>query len=138
MEAVSAGAAAVGGRIIGVTAPAVFPGRSGANVYVTDERPAATLIDRIQDLLTMSDAVVALPGSLGTITELVVAWNLAYVAPFSSSQPVPIVAVGPTWAELVPLLTERLATNGDLVQCVSTIEEAIAVLRPQLDQKNSR
>ena len=135
MEAVSAGAAEVGGRVIGITAPAVFPGRSGANRYVTDERPAATLTERIQDLLTISDAVVALPGSLGTLTELVVAWNLAFVAPFSSHHPVPIVAVGATWAELVPLLTKRLATNGDLVECVSTIDDAIAVLRPQLDEQ---
>lgn len=138
MEAVSAGAAEVGGRVMGITAPGVFPGRSGANRYVTDERPAATLTERIQDLLTISDAVVALPGSLGTLTELVVAWNLAFVAPFSSHRPAPIVAVGPTWAELVPLLTKRLATDGGLVQCVATVEGAIAVLRPQLDERNPR
>ena len=38
----------------------------------------------------------------------------------------PIVAVGPIWGELVPLLAERLATNGQLVQCVGTVEEAAA------------
>ena len=123
---------------IGITAPAVFPGRSGANRYVTDERPAATLTERIQDLLTISDAVVALPGSLGTLTELVVAWNLAFVAPFSSHRPAPIVALGPIWAELVPLLTKRLATNGDLVQCVATVEDAVGALRPHLDSHNPR
>jgi uncharacterized protein (TIGR00725 family) len=128
MEAVSAGAAEVGGRVIGITAPAVFPGRSGANHHVTDERPAATITERIQDLLTISSAVIALPGSLGTLTELVVAWNIAVVAPFSAGHPKPIVAVGLTWGELVPLLTQRLATNGDLVQCVGTVEEAAAVV----------
>jgi len=126
MEAVSAGAAEVGGRVIGVTAPTVFPGRSGANLHVTDERPAVTITERIQDLLTLADAVVALPGSLGTLTELAVAWNIAYVAPFSGGRPKPIVAVGPIWGELVPLLAERLATNGKLVQCVGTVEEAAA------------
>ncbi|MDH3261173.1 MAG: LOG family protein [Acidimicrobiia bacterium] len=128
MEAVSAGAAQAGGRVIGVTAPAVFPGRSGANQYVTDERPAATITERIQDLLTISNVVVALPGSLGTLAELVLAWNIAFVAPFSAGHSLPIVAVGPTWGELVPLLTERLATNGDLVRCVDTVEDAIAVV----------
>jgi uncharacterized protein (TIGR00725 family) len=129
MEAVSAGAAEVGGRVIGITAPAVFPGRLESNRYVTDERPAATLTERIHDLLTISDAVVALPGSLGTLTELVVAWNLAFVAPFSSRRPAPIVALGPTWAELVPLLTKRLATDGGPVQCVATVEEAVAAVK---------
>ena len=138
MEAVSAGAAEVGGRVIGITAPAVFPDRSGANRFVTDERRAATLTERIQDLLTISDAVVALPGSLGTLTELVVAWNLAFVAPFSSHRPAPIVALGHIWAELIPLLTKRLATDGDLVQCVTTVEDAIGALRPHLDSHNPR
>lgn len=124
MEAVSAGAAEVGGRVIGVTAPEVFATRSGANQHVTDERPAKTMPERIQDLLTISDAVVALPGSLGTLTELVLAWNIAFVAPFSAGTPQPIVAVGFIWGELIPLLTERLATNGDLVQCVDTVEDA--------------
>ena len=138
MEAVSAGAAEVSGRVIGITAPAVFPGRPGANRYVTEEREAATLTERIHDLLTISDGVVALPGSLGTLTELVVAWNLAFVAPFSSHRPGPIVAVGPIWAELVPLLTQRLTTNGDLVQCVATVEDAVAAVRPHLDSHSPR
>lgn len=134
MEAVSSGAAERGGRVIGVTAPAVFPGRSGANSHVNEERPAATLTERIQDLLTISDAVVALPGSLGTLAELILAWNIAFVAPFSGRQPVPIVAVGRTWGELIPLLAERLATNGDLVQCVGTVDAAVAAVRRHIDR----
>jgi predicted Rossmann-fold nucleotide-binding protein len=136
MEAVSAGAAEAGGRVIGVTAPNVFPGRSGANQHVTEERPAATIAERIQDLLRMSDAVIALPGSLGTLTELVLAWNIAFVAPLSGKHPQPIVTVGPMWSELVPFLAERLATNGDLVRCVPTVDEAIAVILPHIDSKN--
>lgn len=134
MEAVSVGAAESGGRVIGVTAPSVFPRRAGVNAFVTDERPAATIPERIQDLLSISDAVVALPGSLGTLTELVLAWNIALVAPFSAREPVPIVAVGRIWAELVPLLTEKLATNGDLVQCVASVDEAAAIVAGHLDK----
>ena len=128
MEAVSAGAAEVGGKVIGVTAPDVFTSRAGPNRHVTDERPAATLTERIHDLLALADAVIALPGSLGTFTELVVAWNAAFVAPFSGGQPKVIVAVGPLWAELVPMLARRLETNGNLVRCVATVEEAAGVV----------
>jgi uncharacterized protein (TIGR00730 family) len=131
MEAVSAGAADLGGRVIGVTAPAVFASRSGANQHVTEERRADTITERIHELLTTADAVIALPGSLGTLTELVVAWNVAYVAPFSGRNPKPIVAVGPTWGELVPTLARRLATNGDLVRCVDTVEEAAEFVTEQ-------
>lgn len=128
MEAVSEGAAEAGGSVIGVTAPDVFPGRTGVNRYVTDERPAETLTERIHQLVHHSDAVVALPGSIGTLTELMSAWNLAFVAPFSGRSPKPIIAVGPLWAELVPLLAERLSTNGALVRCVDSVDAAARLM----------
>ncbi|MFZ0492200.1 MAG: LOG family protein [Acidimicrobiia bacterium] len=124
MEAVSEGAAEAGGSVIGVTAPSVFPGRTSVNPFVTDERAADTLTERIHQLIHHSDAVVALPGSIGTLTELMSAWNLAFVAPFSGRAPKPIVAVGPLWAELVPLLARRLSTDGTLVRCVDSVESA--------------
>ncbi len=124
MEAVSEGAAEIGGFVIGVTAPSVFPGRRGVNPFVTDERPAGTLTERIHQLIHHSDAVVALPGSIGTLTELMSAWNLAFVAPFSGQTPKPIVAVGPLWSELVPLLAGRLSTDETLVHCVDSVEAA--------------
>jgi len=124
MEAVSEGAAGAGGTVIGVTAPGVFPGRVGVNRYVTVERPAETLTERIHHLVHYSDAVIALPGSIGTLTELMSAWNVAFVAPFSGKTPKPIVTVGPQWAELVPLLAQRLATDGELVRCESSADSA--------------
>lgn len=133
MEAVSAGAAQVGGEVVGVTAPTVFPERSGANRHVTHERPAFSLTERIHDMLTIADAVIALPGSLGTLTELVMAWNIAFVAPFSGQPSNPVVTVGPNWAEIVPILTERVATNGDLVRCVDTVDEAAALVVEHLE-----
>jgi hypothetical protein len=125
MEAVSAGAAAGGGRVIGVTAPAVFPGRSSANPYLTDERRAPDLVSRIGMMLDLSDAAITLPGSIGTLTELLMTWNVNYVASFSGKDPIPLITVGPQWAELVPLLTERVSTNGALVTCLDTVEAAV-------------
>ena len=124
MEAVSAGAAEAGGRVVGVTAPEVFPGRAGANRHVTEERPAATITERIHDLLISADAFVALPGSLGTFTELMVAWNLAFVAQFSDRPAPPIVTVGDTWSKLVPQLALDLETPGDVIRCAATVDEA--------------
>jgi uncharacterized protein (TIGR00730 family) len=136
MEAVSAGAAEAGGHIVGVTAPSVFPGRSGANPHIVEERPAATITERIHDLLTPADAVVALPGSIGTFTELMVAWNLAIVAELSDRRPPPIFAVGTTWSELVPYLSRELETEADLVECVATVDEAADFLIGLLGVRN--
>lgn len=125
MEAVSEGARSAGGPVIGVTAPEVFPGRARVNRYVTDEQPADTLTERIHRLIYNSDAVVALSGSIGTLTELMSAWNLAFVAPFSDRTPKPVFAVGAPWADIIPYLTDRLETDGTLVTLVDTVDDAV-------------
>jgi len=135
MEAVSAGAAESGGEVIGVTAPSVFPGRSRANEFLTAERPAPNLVSRIGTMLEMSDAAIALPGSLGTLTELIVTWNLNFVAQFSGAAPIPLITVGSQWSDLVPLLTDQVSTDGDLVTCVDSIEEAVQRLDVQIPPK---
>ena len=128
MEAVSSGAASAGGHVIGVTAPAVFPGRDRANAHVVEERPAATLTERIHDIIDIASATITLPGSIGTITELLVAWNKAYVAQFSGRTPQPVVAVGETWRHVVTDLSKRLATDGSFVTCVDSVDQAVAEL----------
>lgn len=128
MEAVSAGAAAGGGTVIGITAPDVFPGRSGANRHVTHERPAPTLVTRIGWLVEQSDAVVALPGSVGTMAELVVAWNVAYVA----TVPRPVVAVGGRWRDMMTVLEASTPSGRGLVDVVEDTAEALAILDRRL------
>ncbi|HEX5630437.1 MAG TPA: LOG family protein, partial [Acidimicrobiia bacterium] len=125
MEAVSRGARSRGGTVIGVTAPAVFPDRPGANQYVDTEHPAPHLLDRIHTLTSRSDAVIALPGSLGTLTELVAAWNLAFVARFSATSPKPVVVVGTRWQQIVDDLSVLLDADRNLVTTVGTVEDAV-------------
>jgi hypothetical protein len=135
MEAVSYGARQAGGHVIGVTVPEVFPGRVGANAHVTEETRTASLLERIHEMVDLSAAAIALPGSLGTATELMVAWNLAYVARFSDAPPKPVIAVGEQWRRLVPLLTDELATDGSLVTVVDTVEEAVHVVDEALHSR---
>ena len=129
MEAVSLGARQVGGRVIGVTVPDVFPDRPGGNQHLTEETRAATLLERIHEMVEVSVASIALPGSLGTATELLVAWNLAYVSRFTNASPKPVIAVGDQWRHLIPLLTEDLETDGSLVTLVDTVDEAVAAIQ---------
>ncbi len=132
MEAVCRGAAAAGGATIGVTAPSIFPKRSGANEWVQHEIAADDLIHRISVLTDIAAGYIAMPGSLGTLAELVIAWNLALVAPFSDQSFGPIVTVGKTWHQVVPDLTRSLGATDDLVKTVLTVEEAVTYLTSAL------
>lgn len=125
MEAVSSGAADEGGSVTGVTAPDVFPHRPSANRWVQEHIRANSLTERIHELVDIADASIALPGSIGTFTELMVAWNLAFVARFSDTPPNPVIAVGPLWRTLITHLGEHLGTDASLITCVDTIEEAV-------------
>lgn len=133
MEAVSRGAAGQGGHVVGITAPQTFPGRSGANPWIAEERPHATITERIHDIVSFSDASITMEGSLGTLTELLAAWNTAFVARFSESVPKPVIAVGEPWGSLVPHLAETLATDASLVTTVATVEDAVDEVVRQLD-----
>lgn len=128
MEAVCRGAAEAGGTTIGVTAPTVFLDRAGANEWVQHELAAESLIHRLELLTEIASGFMALPGSLGTLAELVLAWNLAFVAPFAGTEFPPIVAVGAPWNTVVPELTASLATDGRLVPVVTNAAEAVNVI----------
>ncbi|HSM02468.1 MAG TPA: LOG family protein [Acidimicrobiia bacterium] len=129
MEAVSRGAHEANGRVIGVTAPGTFPDRSGANEFVTEESQAAHLVERIHELTDVSSGSITLPGSLGTLAELAIAWNLAYVARFSGSLPKPVVVVGERWQEIIDFLGEHLGADTDLITTVPHVEAAVEAIR---------
>jgi uncharacterized protein (TIGR00725 family) len=132
MEAVSRGARSRGGRVLGITAPEVFRNRPGANEFLTEEWRASHLTERIHELTDVSVASITLPGSLGTLTELAVAWNLAHVAGLGSATAKPVITVGSQWSGLVEHLAATLEANLDLVTRVDTVEEAVRVLGEKL------
>lgn len=132
MEAVSHGARLAGGRVIGVTAPSVFPDRSGPNDHVVDEIPARSLVERIDMLTADAVGIIALEGSLGTAAELIVAWNIAFIQRFSDGSPKPVVAVGSPWRELVPHLESTLDTEPGVVDVVDSAAEAVRIIVDRL------
>ena len=125
MAAVSLGARHKGGHVVGVTAPGVFPSRFGANEHVVEERKASSLVARIGLLIEDADGAIALRGSLGTATELLVAWNVAFVAPFSDGTRKPVVAVGEPWTTIVPYLEESLGTDTGIVTVTDSVTAAV-------------
>ena len=94
MEAISKGAGKHAVSVIGVTVPSLFSNMSKdsfevkANEYINKEIKAESLSDRIHHLLKNSKAIIVLPGKIGTLTELIVAWNTNYLYNISNDKEV--------------------------------------------------
>lgn len=135
MEAASKGAASAGGRVIGVTAPDLFPRRSGANPYVTEEVESPTLTERIGRLTSLANGAIVLPGSIGTAAELLIVWNTNHIARGKRGTRFPTVAVGDHWRELWELMTSGLGAVGDDIHLAATADEGVDWLlaQPEID-----
>src|SRR5947208_6069956 len=79
MEACSRGAHEAGGHVIGVTVE-LFEKRGPANRWVKERVHTADLFDRLRQIVERADGFVALPGSLGTLTEVFLTWTLLAVS----------------------------------------------------------
>lgn len=119
MEAVSRGAAEAGGHVVGITAPTLFPGRSGANPYVNELIEASSLANRIDLMMERSTATLALPGSIGTAAELIVSWNTNHIVRRGGGIPLLAVAVGPGWKTVGKALVDVVgAVEADIYWAV--------------------
>lgn len=125
MEAASKGAAEAGGHVTGVTAPSEFPDRVGANRYVAEEIAAAGLTARIGTMMDMAAGAVALPGSIGTATELLIAWNRNHIIRERGDRTVPVVAVGAAWRRLAEVLVFDAGAFAGDVHLAPSAEEAL-------------
>lgn len=108
MESVSAGAATVGAQVVGVTAPGLFPGRTGANAHVSEIVEAPDLTSRIGTMLRRSVGAIALPGSIGTAAELFIAWNSNHITRRNGGGHYPVAAVGEAWQRVGAMIADEL------------------------------
>jgi uncharacterized protein (TIGR00730 family) len=95
MEACSRGAHEAGGHVVGVTVE-LFEKRGPANRWVIQRVHTANLYERLQYLLEHAVGFVALPGSIGTLTELFLTWTLLSVR---GRPPAPLVLLGEPWED---------------------------------------
>jgi uncharacterized protein (TIGR00730 family) len=126
MEAVSKGSSESGGHVIGVPAPSLFPGRPGANPYVAEVIEAETLTARIQAMVDLSQAAIALPGSIGTATEMFLVWNLNHISRRGgSARHLPTAAVGEPWRRIGRLLEESVGANPVDIHWVPEVDQGV-------------
>lgn len=93
MAAASRGARDAGGHVIGVTVD-LFESRGAVNRWVNERVHTPDLYERLRHLAREADAFVAVTGSIGTLTELFLAWTLVAVGVRPG---VPLVLMGAHW-----------------------------------------
>ena len=97
MEACSRGAAEAGAHVVGVTVE-LFEKRGPANRWVKERVHAPDLYERLRHIVERADGFVTVPGSIGTLTELFLAWTLLAV---NGRPRVPLVVLGDHWPSLL-------------------------------------
>lgn len=97
MEAVSRGAAEAGGHVIGVTCEAIERWRkTGPNTWVKEEIKYSSLRERLHHLVEHCEAAIALPGGIGTLSEIVLTWSLMQTREIPVR---PLVVIGRVWQD---------------------------------------
>jgi hypothetical protein len=125
MGAASEGAAAAGGRVLGITTE-IFRDRE-PNRWVDELFVAPDYISRMATLMRSGDAYVALGGALGTASEWLTAWCLASIGQL----PGPLFVFEDPWRDLaasleaVPEMAGRGVGRVRWVDSPSTLDDAL-------------
>ncbi len=133
MEAASRGASEAGGHVIGVTC-ALFENSLAlkANRWVREEIKQPSLRARVVYLVEQCDGIVVMPGGIGTLSELALAWSFMQVGEIRRK---PFVAVGGQWQRTLAAFVDPhyiAARDMDLLTMVRTPVEAVRLLQQQL------
>ncbi len=135
MEAVSKGAAEAGGHVIGVTCTAIEnirEGQKGANRWVAEEISFETLRERMLYLVLNNDGIIVLPGGIGTLVEMSMAWNLIQVGEIAAR---PLVLLGDLWRDTIDTFVQPAYVrpqDAPLVTLAPTTTQAVQVIVQQI------
>ncbi len=131
MEAVSRGAHEAGGHVIGVTCGLIEDWKGlRANPWVKEEQRFATLRERLGHLVEFCDAAVALPGGIGTLSEIALTWSLLQTGEIRRK---PFVLLGPGWHATVSAFVRESGAylhpgDAELLYLASSSDEVVEKL----------
>jgi uncharacterized protein (TIGR00730 family) len=132
MEAVSRGAREAGGTVLGITVEP-WSARKQPNSWLSREVATPHLFERLRRLIE-SDAYVAMPGGLGTLGEVAIAWNLFQTASIPLR---PLILVGASWRAFLQSLRAGVRVEAEdlaLLRCVDTVDEVLPLLHTVRDE----
>jgi predicted Rossmann-fold nucleotide-binding protein len=105
------------------------------NPYVGKAYGHGTFFSRLHHFMIASDAFVVVPGGIGSLLELSLAWQLLQVNRLHNT---PLIVVGKMWESLIGWGREWMLREGmelaspadfDIPQQAASVEEALALLR---------
>jgi uncharacterized protein (TIGR00730 family) len=112
-----------------------LPFEQEINPFVGQAYEHRTFFSRLHHFMIISDAFVVVPGGIGTLLELSLAWQLLQVRKLYNT---PLIVVGKMWAELVEWGRRSMLRKGNelaseidfsIPHCVNTVEECVALIR---------
>ena len=124
MEACSRGAREAGGRVIGVTVE-LFERRGPVNRWVEERVHTPDLFERLRHMISRADGFIAVGGSVGTVTEVMLTWTLLSV---SARAAAPLVLLGRPWRPWLEAHRQPgfvLPHLFDFVRLAETTEDAV-------------
>lgn len=130
MEASARGARENGGRSIGILSGEF--GMLSPNIYLDETVLQEDLFSRIREMQLRADAFVVLKGSMGTLAELTLVWNLSKI---DLRHRKPIILVGEAWRKVLEAWSENLAVTPEEVELLHSVEspeDAIEHLKQML------
>jgi uncharacterized protein (TIGR00730 family) len=116
-----------------------LPFEQEVNPFVGQMYEHRTFFSRLHHFMIMSDAFVVVPGGIGTLLELSLAWQLLQVSKLYNT---PLILVGKMWTELVEWGRRSMLQKGNelagendfkIPHCVDTIGECIEFIRENRD-----
>jgi hypothetical protein len=112
-----------------------LPFEQELNPFVGQAYEHRTFFSRLHHFMIVSDAFVIVPGGIGTLLEMSLAWQLLQVRKLYNT---PLILVGKMWAELVEWGQRSMLRKGKelaseidfaIPHCVNTIDETVAIIR---------
>jgi len=112
-----------------------LPFEQEINPFVGQAYEHRTFFSRLHHFMIMSDAFVVVPGGIGTLLELSLAWQLLQVRKLYNT---PLILIGKMWADLVEWGRRSMLRKGNelaseidftIPHCVNTIDECVALIR---------
>jgi uncharacterized protein (TIGR00725 family) len=135
MEAVSRGAAEQGGHVIGVTCDEIENWRPVApNRWINEEKRCPTLRKRLYVLIDECEGAMALPGGIGTLAEVALAWSQLQIQPADQK---PLILIGNGWGKTLGTFKSELgdyipALDQSRIDTASDINAAVILLNQSI------
>ena len=131
MAAASQGANEAGGHVIGVTSAQIESFRpEPANRWVKEEVKCESLRQRLSYLVDNSHGFIVMPGGIGTLSEMALAWSFLQVGELT---PRPLVLVGGLWQRTLAAFIDEDYIRPDHQQLIVTAPTASEAVKKVVD-----